>query len=124
MAFESKILTLDEWDLVAPIVRGVFRNAMPTTEAQAVFPAVMHGENLAGFIHLEALFHYNSIWVAPEHRNNPRVAMRLMLDAHERLSQLHGFSAIAMPEAESHIKMYKRFGGRSLGVHEVWRRDY
>lgn len=124
MAFESKILTPDEWPLVAPIVTGEFGNSMPIDTRQSTFDAVMHGERLAGFIHMEMLFHYNSFWVAPEYRGNLRVPLMLMHSAESRLSQLEGFSAIAMPDAPSQVKMYKRFGGRPLGLKEVWRKDY
>lgn len=121
---ETRILLPEEWGLVAPIVTGEFENAMPQTPQQATFLAAMDGERLAGFIHIETLFNLNSIYVLPGYRRT-RLPWQMMSDIDARLTRMKGFSAIAFPDARSHIKMYRRFGGRELDASlGVWRKDY
>jgi hypothetical protein len=125
---ETLILPFEQWPLVEPVVRGEFRNAMPQTPHQASFLTALDGDRLAGFVHVETVFNLNSVYVAPEYRGAGRrsgLLWQLITETDALLtSKCQGFSAIAMPEARSHMKMYKLFGGRSLGLHEVWRKDF
>src|SRR5580765_465721 len=116
------ILPPSEWDKVAPIVRTVFHNEMPETPAQAIFLATFNdaGE-LRGFVHLEVLLLVNSIYVAPEERGT-RMVWRLMKAINELLGKMPGFSALIIPNRDSHRPLYKRLGARELGMREVWRK--
>ena len=118
------ILPPDQWDVVAPLVTGVFHNEMPETEKQAIFLAAFdEAQQLRAFAHLEVLLHVSSIWVRPEERGT-RTAWRLMKAMDELLAGMPGFSAIAIPNRDSHRALYQRLRARPLGQVEVWRKDY
>jgi hypothetical protein len=63
-----RLLSVDEWPLVEPVVRAVFNDAMPETPAQAGFLAALDGDNLAAFLQVETLFRFFNLYVAPEYR--------------------------------------------------------
>lgn len=118
---ETIILPEERWPLVEPVVRGECHNGMPVTAAASTFLTALDGERLAGFIHLEQLFHYNILWVAPDYRRT-RLAYRLMREVDSLIPA--GFSTVSFVDKLSVSRMLRRLGGRSLGQCEVLRKDY
>ncbi len=116
---ERTILLPEEWGLVAPIVAAEFGNAMLATPAQATFPAFMDGDRLAGFVHVETLFHFNCVYLAPEYRR-PGLALELMRYAIERIPA--GFSGVWLTDRRVGA-IAKNFGARSIGEWTVYRKD-
>lgn len=115
-----RLLLPEEWDIVAPHVAGEFRNSMPATPEQGSFLAEMDGDRLAGFVHVETLFHFAGTWVAPEYRRS-RLGLSLLLDAALRIPE--GFSGVLMTERRNAMRTARLFGAREVGQFHVYRRD-
>lgn len=126
MDFETKILTPEEWPLVAPVLRGEFACAMPKSPAQASFLAAFDGSELAAFVHVETLFHMNALYVAERHRGaglkGSRLAMRLAAEADALVPA--GFSAVVLSDRPSLARLMRRLGGRELTASSMVRKDY
>jgi ribosomal protein S18 acetylase RimI-like enzyme len=119
---ERRILTPEEWKMVAPVVTRTFGNSMPKTPAQGNFLAAMDGRALAGFVQFETLFHFNCVWVAEEYRKvGAGVALSLMADAANRVPA--GYSAILLDDGKAG-RVAEALGGRKVGEYTVIRRDY
>lgn len=115
-----RILEPSEWPLVAPVVTGEFRNSMPVRGDQSSFLAAFDGESLAGFVHVETLFHINCVFVKPCYRR-AGLGLALLAAAAGRVPQ--GFSAIAI--APRSPELLARFlGARPLGRQQIFRRDF
>lgn len=117
---ERRILTPEEWNQVAPIVTGEFNNAMPKTSAQGGFLAALDGERLAGFVHIEHLFHLVSTYVAPEYRRTG-LGWELLMDAAARTPP--GFS-VALLTKRVRNKMAAVVGAYKVGNFNFYRRDF
>lgn len=121
MSLEAVILPPEQWWQIEPIVRGEFGDALPRVTDQATFLAAMDGEKVAGFFHVESLLHFNSLYVAREYRGNG-VAHALVTEAVSRIPE--GFSAVWLrPINEKGGRTARHFGGRKLGIFEVYRKD-
>lgn len=117
-AMKTLILPPDQWPLVEPIVTGEFGNGMPGPE-QSTFLAKMSNEKLAGFIHIEHLFHFNCVYVAPEHRHSG-FALQLIEEAAARIPR--GFSAVWLTDRRT-TQLAKSLGARDLGIWRIFRKD-
>lgn len=119
MSFETLILPFDEWDRVRPIVEGVFENKMPETPERATFVAAMEGETLAGFLHIESLYHFNCVYVTPEHE---RSGLSKQLIARASTCIPEGRSAIWLTDRNvDHLAA--AVGARYVGTYRVYRKD-
>jgi hypothetical protein len=116
----SIVLPLEEWPLVATIVREQFGNAMPTRPESDSFVARFDGDRLAAFLHVEQLFHFNSLYVAPEYRKEG-IAPGLFLDGLSSVPP--GFSAIVFSEGEKWKAWARYVKARDLGLCRVFRKD-
>lgn len=117
---ERRILLPEEWDKVAPIVTGEFNNAMPQTPAQGGFLAALDGERLAGFVHIESLFHLVSTYVFPDYRRTG-LGWDLLMEAAARTPP--GFS-VALLTTRTRTKMAKVVGAHRVGNFNFYRRDF
>lgn len=115
------ILPQEQWDLVAPVMRDEFANAMPVNTDQASFVAAMDDEKLAGFLYAEQIFHLHCLYVAPEYRGT-QTAWELMRETTARIPQ--GFSAVVMSQPSPTIRLVERLGARRIGNYDVWRKDF
>ncbi len=114
------VLPFENWPLIAPVYTGPeFENALPVTPEQATFPALMEGDNVAAFMLVEQLYHFNAVYVYPEYRGQG-LAQRLIRDAVASIPP--GHSAIWMTDI-SHPLAAKRLGARDLGLCQVYRKD-
>lgn len=116
---ERRILTVDEWAMVEPVVVGDFGNSMPATADQATFFAETRRRELAAFVHIEHLLHFNCVYVAPQLRGTG-LGLDLMRDAIARIPE--GFSGIWMTD-RSAGRLARRFKARELGQFTVYRKD-
>jgi hypothetical protein len=82
-------LPLDKWPLVEKIVTEVFGNKMPTDPARDTFVALMDGDRVAGFVHVEQIFHFDCVYVDPEYANRSKMAMQLIRDAAHSIPEGH-----------------------------------
>lgn len=116
-----RILDPAEWPLVAPLVRGLFRNSMPETPAQGSFLAALDGYCLVGFVHVEQLFHFNCVYVAPPRRGTD-LALRLMSDAASRVPA--GHSAFLLSDRPAIGRLAEALGASDRGTWRYWRKDF
>lgn len=119
------ILPFAQWPLVAPIVTGEFNNKMPEHDGRASFVAQFDQErNLAGFVHVETLYHFNCIWTAPQYRESrfgaADFARRLMSEAVDKIPE--GFSGLWLAD-RSVDNLAASMGARRLGEYVVYRKD-
>lgn len=110
-----------EWSLIAPMMSAEFGNMMPIDPAQAAFLAAFADEKLAGFVHIERLFHAHCLYVAPEYRHT-RAAYHMMHGVDARIPA--GHSAIVLTDTEEVEDMLRRMGARDAGAWRLWRKDY
>jgi hypothetical protein len=117
----SLILPFDKWNLVAPIVTGEFGNSMPTNPNRSSFVARLKPDgDVAGFVHVETLYHFAGAWVAPDLRGNPKEALSLMGDAVGRIPQ--GFSGLWLSDGY-YDRIANLMGARLMGEYAVYRKD-
>lgn len=116
---KTLILPVERWPLVEPIVTGEFGNGMPATPGQATFLAAMEGEKLAGFIHVEHLFHFNCVYAAREYRSRG-LALQLIKEAASLIPP--GFSAVWLSDRNT-ARMAAALGAREVGQYRVYRKD-
>lgn len=117
-------LPFESWGLVEPFVRGTFRDGMPTNPDQTTFLTAIDKERLAGFVHIETLFHVNSIYVAEEYRNTGLVwELMRETDAIFR-EQCQGYSACVLTDEPAVARYLKRMGATDRGVWRYLRKDY
>ena len=124
---ETIILPFEQWPLVEPIVTKEFRDAMPLTPAQSDFVALRDGQSVAGFLHVEHLYHFNSLYIMPEYRNQG-LAMRLIRKATSSIPPLHSGIWLAPADKGDSIESKARrlaidMGAREVGVYRVFRKD-
>lgn len=113
------ILPPDQWPLVAPIVTSEFHNAMPQTPEQTTFLTALDGAKLAGFIHVEHLFHFNCVYAAPEYRGSG-LALDLIKEAAGLVPA--GFSAVWLTDRKA-TAIANELGARDMGVWRIFRKD-
>lgn len=102
-------------------MRDVFQDSMPTDPEQGGFLALMDQEKIAAFLHIETLFHFNSIYVESAYRHQ-NAARTLLREAANRIPA--GNSAIwLMNPAERGDALARALGGRELGTYTVFRKD-
>src|SRR6185369_266298 len=112
------MLPPDRWSLVAPIVQREFGNAMPTP-ADSGFLTALDGEKLAGFIHVESLYHFACEYIAPGYEDSG-LSRRLIQDAASCIPI--GRSGIWFTDRTvDHIAA--RVGARVVGDYRVYRKD-
>lgn len=82
MAIQESLKTImlppAEWPRIEPIVRE-FGNCMPTPDDSG-FLTALDGDKVAGFIHVESLYHFVNVWVDPSYANSG-LSRRLIQDA-------------------------------------------
>jgi len=120
MRLPTKILTPEEWPLVAETVRSQFRDAMPVTPDQSSFLAAFDGPAVAGFVQIETLLHLNNLHVAPKYRD-ARLAWQLLREAVALTPK--GYSVVALTDLNEVAKLAVRLGGRDLGRWQLIRKD-
>ncbi len=118
------ILPPDRWPEIASVVESEFHNRMPVV-GQSVFPALVDGDKLAGFVHIEHLYHFVSCYVVPEYRGQG-VGPRLIESATDRVPA--GHSMIWLRPDLAHEKrlgelLAQRYGARDQGLFQVFRKD-
>jgi ribosomal protein S18 acetylase RimI-like enzyme len=118
---ELRILNPDEWPLVEPTLRNVFRDGMPVTPRQATFLAALERGRLAGFIQVEQLLRIFHLYVAPGFRG-AEVA-RLLADEAARDIPA-GFSACVLTNERALIRWALRHGARDVGAVHFLRKDF
>jgi GNAT superfamily N-acetyltransferase len=114
------VLPFDQWDIVAPIVRSEFHNEMPKRPESDSFIARFDGDRLAAFLHVEQLFHFNSLYVAPEYRDEG-IATGLFLASLSAVPP--GFSAIVLAEGNKWQAWARYVKARDLGMCRIFRKD-
>jgi hypothetical protein len=115
------LLPREQWSLVEPIVQEDLKGVMPDQAGPVDFLVAMDGKTLAGFIQVETVYHFRSVYVAPEYRNSS-LAIKLMKEADSLVPS--GFSAIVMVNKARVGKLLRAFGGRELDTQKVFRKDY
>lgn len=115
------VLPYEQWDRVAPLVTGMFGNAMPQNPQSDTFIARMDGDRLAAFLHVEMLYHFNSLFVDPEYRNQG-IAPQLFIDSLSGITP--GFSAIVMADRREWQYWARAVGARDLGLCRILRKDH
>lgn len=114
-------LPRDKWPLVAPVVAGEFNNEMPTVASQAEFFSALDGERLAGFVHIERLFHFNCVHIEQDYRDQAAgLAMRLIKEAVAAIPR--GYSAVWFADRNVR-KIAAELGARDIGEFRVYRKD-
>ncbi len=114
------VLPFADWSLVEPVVTQTFGNAMPASAESDSFIARMDGDRLAGFLHVETLYHFNSLFVTPEYRN-AGIGPGLFRDGLECIPP--GFSAIVMADRRDWQHWARYVGARDLGMCRILRKD-
>lgn len=120
---KTRILTPEEWPLIAPLLGGTFRDAMPTDPNQSAFHAAFDGERLAAFLNIETVYHFNDLYVAPAYRQTS-IAWRLMKEADSLLQQVPGSSAIVLTDEPRVARLTIRLGATDRGLWRMYRKDY
>lgn len=119
--FESRILQPEEWETVGPIVRAELGHPMPSP-LQSTFPCLFDGDNVAGFVWVEHLYHFNSVYVMPEYRHQG-LARRLLFEAAAKIPKGHAAICLPDPKQEHLIHLAERMGARRLLSRVVLRKD-
>lgn len=115
---EYDIIKAAGWDEIEPIIRGE-RLAMPEI-GTATFPALRDGSNLAAFLRVEHLYHFNYVYVMPEYRGS-RVGLQLIEEATAHIPAHH--SAIWLTEPGIAQRIARTMGWRNVGLSDVFRKD-
>jgi len=118
---ETRLLTLEEWPLVEPILRDVFEDEMPVTPAQSAFLGAFDGRELAGFVQVEQLLRIFHLYTAPGYRG-ARVA-RLLADEAARDIPA-GFPACVLTGERALIRWALGKGARDVGLVHFLRKDF
>lgn len=116
-------LKFEDWPLVEPFVTGEFGNAMPDNPNRATFVAAIDGDVLAGFLHVETLFHFNCVKVLPEYENQG-LAVRLIEAGIQCIPA--GFAGIWLADRDDKddLRLLARnLGARDVGLYRYYRRD-
>lgn len=114
------ILPFERWPELEPVF-SEFGDTVPVTAEQATFPAVVTDEGqLAAFFHVEHLFHFNSLYVMPEYRDQG-FARRLIHSAVARIPP--GHSAIWLAPLQKGHHLARALGFRTVGTYQVFRKD-
>lgn len=119
---ETLALPQEYWGLLEAVVRGTFRDEMPTDPRQSTFRASFDGKRLAGFVHIESLYHVNLIYAAPEYRHTGLV-WKMMEDV-DRILTGTGHSGIVLTDEPGVARYLKKLGATDRGVWRYLRKDY
>lgn len=92
---------------------------MPDHPGRASFITALSQKQLAGFVHVESLFHFNCVYVTPEHEHTG-LTMRLIRDATACIPE--GFSALWMTDRNVGL-IARTLGWRHVGTFSVYRKD-
>ncbi len=119
---ELEILQPSEWEKVARIVRRDLQEPMPIPQQSTFLTSFTEDREVAGFIWVEHLYHFNSVVVMPEYRHRG-LARRLLVEAAARIPK--GHAAICMPDGnhEGIIRIAKSLGAHQLTSRVVLRKD-
>jgi len=110
----------EEWTVIQERYTTEFENAMPLDENRHIFFGVFYDDEIVGFFHVEKILHLNAVFLEKEHRNGGLVAaMFKTLDD----SIAPGTPMIILPD-KNMDKNCARFGVRSLGKVDIYRKDY
>jgi hypothetical protein len=118
---ETRILSLDEWPLVEPVVRGEFNDEMPVTPEQSVFLGAFDGRALAGFVQVEQLLRIFHLYTAPGFRG-AEVARLLANYAARDIPA--GFPACVLTDEKALVRWALRHGARDVGRVHFLRKDF
>lgn len=120
----SIVLPFEQWGIIEPIVTGEFGNKMPEHPNRASFITQFADGELAGFVHVETLYHFNCIYLAPRFRESrfgaADFARRLMSEAVEKIPE--GFSGLWLADRKVD-RIAESLGARRLGDYTVYRKD-
>lgn len=114
------VLPFEDWSTIADIVTREFNDGMPTSTDQATFAALMDGDKLAAFLHVEKLYHFNSLYVMPDYRKQG-CARQLLRSASASIPEHE--SAIWLGPTDRGEIFARGFGFRDLGIYRVFRKD-
>lgn len=110
----------EEWSLIEGAMKRVFNNDMPVTPDQAVFLGLYDEAKLAGWIHIEHLYHFNCVYIEAQYRQTG-LGLRLIKEATDRIPA--GHSAIWITDRHVANKIAPKLGARNLGNFQVFRKD-
>lgn len=114
---ETIMLPPDHWSRLEPVVRQ-FGNTMPSPQDSG-FLTALDGEKVAGFIHVESLYHFVCEYIAPGYEGSG-LSRRLIQDAASCIPV--GRSGIWLTDRKvDHIAA--RVGARHVGNYRVYRKD-
>jgi len=85
-------LPFERWAEIAPQVNA-FGNVMPESDKRAGFLTMMNNDRVAGFVHVETLYHFAGVQVNAEYGAN-RAEMALELIRAASVSIPEGYSGI------------------------------
>lgn len=114
---QTIMLPPERWPLLEPIV-SQFGNRMPTP-ADSGFLTALDGEKVAGFIHVESLYHFVSEFITPGYENSG-LSKRLIQDAASCIPI--GRSAIWLTDRNVD-RLAARLDWRHVGNYRVYRKD-
>lgn len=93
---------------------------MPEFADRNWFLGVFYLEKLVGFLHVERILHLNAVYLAPEHRRRG-VVNALFQTLDESVEPDAGM--VILPDKGMDANC-RRFGFRSLGKVDIYRKDY
>lgn len=115
-----RIVQPGEWAEIERDMKADFNNDMPVSPDQAVFLGAYHGEEMAAWVHVEHLYHFNCVRVKAQYRETG-LALRLIKEAASRIPA--GHSAIWLTPRSAANKIAPLVGARNIGTYQVFRKD-
>lgn len=114
------IVKPEEWSQIEGAMKAVFHNDMPVTPDQAVFVGLYDEGRLAGWVHVEHLYHFNCVYLDVPYRQSG-LGLKLIKEAASRIPA--GHSAICIANRGYAVPIARALGARDLGIQRVFRKD-
>lgn len=115
-----EIVDADDWAEIERDMKADFNNDMPVLRSQACFLGAYDGDELAGWLHIEHLYHFNVVRIKAQYRQTG-LALRLIKEAVSRIPS--GHSAIWITPRPVANKIASVVGARNIGTYQVFRKD-
>lgn len=107
----ARVLNYEEWDRLPEEIDPILMNIQPGTSKVCVIEE--HGEIVARWILMPVLL-AECVWIAPERRKTPRVALRL-LDLMKRTARSLGYAHVrtaSISEDVTKLHCHPRLGAK------------
>lgn len=114
------IVKPEEWLQIEGPMKAVLGNDMPVTPEQATFLGAYDDGKLVGWIHIEHVYHFNSVYLEAQYRQS-RLGLKLIQEAASHIPA--GHSAIWLTDRNVANKIAQLIGARNLGNYQVFRKD-